>query len=99
MSQFALLSARVEPYSPPPHTNQVATMAGITLAQAQAQLDAYLAAETAALAKKSYTIAGRTLTYQDLKAIQEGIELWSRRVGELNARANGRGRARTLVVR
>jgi hypothetical protein len=74
-------------------------MSGITLAQAQAQLDAYLAAETAALAKKSYTIAGRTLTFQDLPAIQAGIELWNRRVGELSARANGRGRTRTMVVR
>ena len=74
-------------------------MAGITLAQAQAQLDAYLEAETAALAKKSYTIAGRTLTFQDLADIQAGIELWNRRVGELNARANGRGRSRTIVVR
>lgn len=74
-------------------------MSGITLAQAQAQLEAYLAAETAALAKKSYTIAGRTLTFQDLPAIQSGIELWNRRVGELSARANGRGRTRTMVVR
>lgn len=73
-------------------------MSGITLAQAQAQLDAYLAAETAALAKKSYTIAGRTLTFQDLPDIQAGIETWSRRVAELNARANGRGRSRTIVV-
>jgi hypothetical protein len=72
-------------------------MAGITLAQAQAQLDAYLAAETAALAKKSYTIAGRSLTYQDLPAIQQGIDLWNRRVSELSARASGRGRSSTMV--
>lgn len=74
-------------------------MSGITLAQAQGQLDAYLAAETAALAKKSYQIAGRTMTFQDLPAIQAGIELWSRRVQELTARASGRGRSRTMVVR
>lgn len=72
-------------------------MAGITLAQAQAQLDAYLAAETAALARKSYTINGRSMTFQDLPAIQQGIELWSRRVSELNARASGRGRSATMV--
>ncbi|WP_382155409.1 DUF6148 family protein [Hydrogenophaga sp. ANAO-22] len=73
-------------------------MSGITLAQAQEQLNAYLAAETAALNKKSYTIAGRTLTYQDLSTIQQGIETWSRRVAELSARASGRGRSRTIVV-
>lgn len=73
-------------------------MAGITLAQAQAQLDAYLAAETAALARKSYTINGRSMTFQDLPAIQAGIETWGRRVAELSARAGGRGRSRTVVV-
>lgn len=72
-------------------------MAGITLAQAQAQLDAYLAAETAALARKSYTINGRSMTFQDLPAIQAGIELWSRRVSELSMRATRRGRSATLV--
>jgi len=72
-------------------------MAGITLDQAQAQLDAYLAAETAALANKSYTIAGRSLTRQDRAQIQQGIELWSRRVSELSTRATGRGRSSTMV--
>ena len=72
-------------------------MAGITLAQAQAQLDAYLAAETAALSNKSYEIAGRKLTRQDLTQIQQGIELWSRRVSELSSRATGRGRSATMV--
>jgi hypothetical protein len=72
-------------------------MAGITLAQAQAQLDAYLAAETAALARKSYTINGRSMTFQDLPAIQSGIQLWSGRVSELSMRATRRGRSATLV--
>jgi hypothetical protein len=72
-------------------------MAGITLAQAQAQLDAYLAAETAALARKSYTINGRSMTFQDLPAIQQGIELWSRRVSDLSSRGTGRGRSATMV--
>lgn len=72
-------------------------MAGITLAQAQAQLDAYLAAETAALARKSYTINGRSMTFQDLPAIQEGIELWNRRVSELTMSATRRGRSATMV--
>lgn len=68
-------------------------MAGITLAQAQAQLDAYLAAETAVLSGQSYTIGGRSLTRADLKAIQSGITLWNQRVQELSARSSGRGRA------
>jgi hypothetical protein len=37
-------------------------MAGITLAQAQALLDAYLAAEVAVLGSQSYEIAGRMVT-------------------------------------
>jgi hypothetical protein len=73
-------------------------MAGITLQQAQAQLAAYLAAETAALTGQSYEIAGRKLTRADLGQIQAGISTWSRRVGELGARASGRSRSRTLVA-
>lgn len=71
-------------------------MAGITLAQAQVQLDAYLAAETAALSNKSYQIAGRTLTRQDLAEIQAGIKIWNDRVIDLSARATGRGRSATM---
>ena len=41
-------------------------MAGITLTQAQAQLDAYLAAETAVLTGQKYEIAGRVLERADL---------------------------------
>jgi hypothetical protein len=50
-------------------------MAGITLAQAQAQLDAYLAAEVAVLGSQSYEIAGRKLTRAHLNFIQEGITI------------------------
>jgi hypothetical protein len=42
------------------HTGR--SLAGITLAQAQAQLDAYLAAEVAVLGSQSYEIAGRMVT-------------------------------------
>lgn len=72
-------------------------MAGISLQQAQTQLDSYLAAETAALTGQSYEINGRKLTRADLADIQAGITLWSRRIGELSNRATGRGRSRTLV--
>jgi len=68
-------------------------MAGITLAQAQAQLDAYLAAETAVLGGQEYEIGGRRLKRADLQAIQAGINLWNQRVQDLTARASGRSRA------
>jgi hypothetical protein len=73
-------------------------MAGITLAQAQAQLDSYLAAETAVLGKQSYEIAGRKLTLADLDAIQRGVALWNSRVIALAGKAQGRTRSRTIVV-
>lgn len=74
-------------------------MAGITLAQAQAQLTAYLAAETAVLSGQAYEIAGRRMTRADLEAIQKGIATWSDRVGQLTVQSAGRGRTRTVIVR
>jgi hypothetical protein len=61
-------------------------MAGITLAQAQAQLNAYLAAETAILSgAQSYTAPeGDAFTKADLGKIQQGIEIWNRRVKRLS---------------
>lgn len=74
-------------------------MAGITLAQAQAQLTAYLAAETAVLQGQAYEIAGRRMTRADLEAIQKGITAWNDRVSQLTVQAAGRGRSRTVIVR
>ncbi len=74
-------------------------MAGITIAQAQAQLTAYLAAETAVLSGQAYEIAGRRMTRADLEAIQKGIAIWNDRVGQLTVQAAGRGRSRTVIVR
>ena len=59
-------------------------MGGITLEFAQTRLDAYLAAEEAALANKSYTINGRSFTRQDLDDIRKGIEIWNGRVQKLS---------------
>jgi hypothetical protein len=58
-------------------------MAGLTVAQAEAQLAAYLAAETAVLSGQSYEINGRRLTRADLTAIQAGIKLWNQRAQTL----------------
>lgn len=74
-------------------------MSAISLATAQQQLNAYLAAEQAVLLKQSYEINGRKLTLANLKDIQEGIELWSQRVNTASANAQGRSRARTIVSR
>lgn len=73
-------------------------MAGITVEQAQEQLDAYLAAEKAALAGQSYEIAGRRLTRANLREIREGIVFWSERTAALSSRSAGRSRARTIVT-
>jgi hypothetical protein len=72
-------------------------MAGITLAQAEAKLAEYLAAESAVLSKQSYRIGERTLTLADLSTIQEGIKIWNDRATALGATAEGRGRLRTIV--
>lgn len=73
-------------------------MAGITQQQAQTQLDAYLAAETAVLSGQSYEIAGRKLTRANLGDIQSGITLWNTRLNALMGAARGRTRSRTIVV-
>lgn len=73
-------------------------MAGITLELAQAQLNAYLAAETAVLAGQAYEIAGRSLRRADLQFIQAGITQWDTRVKNLSARATGGSRRRVLVA-
>ena len=59
-------------------------MAGISLAQAQAQLDAYIAAETAVLLGQEYKIEGRMMRRADLAAIQAGIDVWNKRVQRLS---------------
>ena len=68
-------------------------MAGITLEQAQAKLAQYLAAEEAVLLGQQYTINNRSLTRADLRAIQEGIDTWNKRVESLSLRVSGRSRA------
>ncbi len=73
-------------------------MAGITLSQAQTQLSAYLAAETAVLAGQKYEIAGRMLMRANLAEIQAGIRTWNDRVISLTNSGNGRSRARTVVA-
>ncbi len=58
-------------------------MAGITLAQATAQLTAWLAADTAVATGQSYSIAGRALTRPNAAEIRENIQLWDGQVKKL----------------
>ena len=59
-------------------------MAGITATQAQTQLDAYLAAETAVLSGQSYELNGRKVTRANLAEIQTGIRTWNARAKSLS---------------
>lgn len=64
-------------------------MAGITLAQAEAKLAAYLEAEEKVLAGQEYSIAGRSLKRADLAEIRQGIGYWNGKVNELAAGGGG----------
>ncbi len=74
-------------------------MSGITLTQAQTQLDAYLAAETAVLSGQRYEIAGRMLMRANLGEIQQGIKFWNERVQQLTLTSQGRSRSRIVSPR
>ena len=71
-------------------------MAGISLDQANAKLNEYLAAETKVLKGQKVEIDGEALTRADLASIQAGIAIWDKRAKELSLAASGRGRSRTV---
>lgn len=76
-------------------------MAGITLAQAEAKLSTWLAAEEKCAAKQSYTISSsggsRTLTFADLTEIGERIKFWNGEVERLSRASTGRRGPRYAV--
>lgn len=74
-------------------------MAGITLAQAEAKLAEYLAAESKVLKGQKVEIDGEALTRADLDMIQRGIDSWNKRVQNLAASSSGVGRSRTVSPR
>jgi hypothetical protein len=74
-------------------------MVGITLEQAQAQLESYMTAEIAVLSNQSYKIGNREFKRADLAAIQVGISTWNDRVQDLQRKQVGRSRSRTIVAR
>lgn len=59
-------------------------MPGITLSQAETQLAAWLAADTAVASGQAYSIAGRSLTRANAKEIRENITFWDAKVQNLS---------------
>lgn len=74
-------------------------MAGITLAQAEAQLAVWLDADTKVASGQSYEIAGRRLTRADAGEITAKIDYWNAKVVSLTQSARGYSRSRTMVVK
>lgn len=77
-------------------------MAGITLQQAQAQLDAWIAASTAVASNQSYEIdtgnGRRKLQRADAAEVRQMISYWQEKVTALTlAVSGGRRRIRFLV--
>lgn len=70
-------------------------MAAITLTQAQAQLDAWLAASLAVAQAQSYEIAGRKLTRADAMHIKSQIGYWKAQVDILSVKSS---RTRTVLL-
>jgi len=71
-------------------------VAGVTLAEAEAQLTLYLAEEADILERgQSYAIRGRSMTRADLAAIRDGISYWQGMVERL-ARSGGIQRRRVI---
>ena len=73
-------------------------MAGITFAQAEAQLALYLAAEAAVLGNQRYRIGDRELERADLAEIRAGVTIWDERVKKLSSQSSGRARTRYAVT-
>jgi len=69
----------------------------MTLAEVQARLDRYLAAETAILKNQSYTIGTRTYTRANLKWIQEQIKNLRAEITALSG--TGSMRVRRVIFR
>jgi len=59
-------------------------MAGITLAQAEAQLALWIAASAAVAANQSYSINGRAMTRAEARSIPQMIDYWERKVQQLS---------------
>lgn len=72
-------------------------MAGITLAQAEAQLALWLEADASVASGQAFSIEGRSVTKADANAITSKIRFWETKVAQLSRAASGRGRTRYVV--
>jgi len=61
----------------------------LDLATAQAQLDAWITANTAVASNQSYTINGRSVTRADAGLILSQINYWQSMVSQFQRQANG----------
>lgn len=59
-------------------------MAGITLAQAEAQLAVWIEASTTVASGQAYSIGNRSITRADAKEIRESITFWDAQVKRLS---------------
>lgn len=64
-------------------------MAGVSLLQAQTQLDAWIAASIAVAAGQSFSMGERSLTLVNAKEIREQIDYWDAKVNAFE-RTSGR---------
>ena len=71
-------------------------MAGITLSQAQSQLDAWLAASLDVASGKTTKMGEDLYTAEDADKIQKMIQFWNTRVSKLS-RTSGGMRIRRVV--
>lgn len=72
-------------------------MAGITLAQAEAQLALWISADAAVSQKQEYQIAGRTWKAADAAEISRKIDYWNGWVQRLSRGGNGGMRIRGVT--
>jgi uncharacterized protein DUF6148 len=76
-------------------------MAGITLAQAEAKLTVWMAAEEALATSQSYEIEvggdRRQLRRSDLAEVAKRVIYWNGKVQQLTAASRGRSRTRTII--
>lgn len=72
-------------------------MAGITLEQAQAQLDLWLAADAAVSKKQEYSVLGRTWRATDAAEISNKIDYWNKWVQRLSRGGSGGMRIRGVT--
>ena len=72
-------------------------MAGITLAQAEAKLAEWMAADTAVASGQSYSIDNRTVTKAQALEIRNNIKFWDEQCRILAASPTGRRGGRPKV--